>query len=1228
MRPLHLALVWHLHQPYYKDDLSGSYLLPWVRLRTCKDYRKMVSLLADYPRLRQTFNLVPSLLTQIDDYARSASRDLFLDLSRKPAQDLSAEERSFLLRWMRESPRFLRVQASPRYLELANRSETDGFTTQDLRDLQLWYNLAWCDPTWAEHDPGLSSLKAKDRNFTEEDKEVLFTAQLEAVRGLIPSYSDLARQGQVELTFSPAYHPILPLLCDLETAREARPDIELPPRRFSHPEDGKRQLEIGREEFRRLTGVSPRGLWPPELAVAEDMVGQAVKSGVDWFLADEHTLGRSLPDQLGRDGEGFVARPELLYQPWLLERGAGSVTALFRDNLLSNRLGFDYHRMPARDAVNDFMSRLRRIREQQGDERDFLVVVALDGENAWDFYPREGHDFLDALYEELQKSDEVVSTTVSDFLDAHPHRHRLQRLHAGSWIDASLDTWVGDPEHNLAWTLLSEVRDWLEAYAREHPDHPRLAEAWRELYITEGSDWFWWFSRKHDSGMDDIWDNQFRLHLQNVYKVLDSKPPSALFHPVLERRAKEVRRLPQGPFTPAGPEHPAWEQAGRYEVGGGFGALHKPAELVERILYGGDEERLHVRIDSPLTPAQLGKAGAEFWLYVSGRASGDQVGEPLASPLRPPAVDELAFEPRAAIRISSDDVTILRLEDGGSRAAPVARQPSAYPLCFSVPFAALDKSPGEPLQLALVAVRNGQDVEHVPPVGALSLRVPRSAGSVEGRGGEPLRLLIAASEVAPFAKSGGVADVTAALAKELRHQGHDVRLVLPRYRQVSVEGNSLREVIKGLEIRLDGESFACSILEGRLSEVPAYFVDCPALFDREGMYGYRDDDARFAYLSRAAIEMLRSLDFMPHVIHAHDWQTALIPNLLDRLYSADPELSTVATVLTLHNLAFQGVFGPAALRLAGLDRWGLIRVGVPELDEVVNFLGRGIYFADVVNTVSERYAAEIQTPEYGEGLDELLRTHAHKVFGVVNGIDTELFDPAVDPALPHRYSAADPGAKALNKRALRAELGLAESRVPLVALISRFYEQKGLELVQQALPALSQLDVQLAVVGTGDRRYEDMFRLAAARLPGRLAAHFGFEPGIAQRLYAGADMLLMPSRFEPCGLGQLIALRYGTIPIVRSTGGLADTIRDFDPVSDTGYGFTFAGYDPWELFGAVVRAVETYKHSPAWARLVRRAMRQDVSWARSAVHYADLYRTAMAAHRDRSGTPSAGLLPA
>jgi starch synthase len=1224
MRPLHLAFVWHLHQPYYKDDLTDSYLLPWVRLRSTKDYHKMAALLDSYPRVRQTFNLVPSLLTQIDDYGRPGEpgrdHDLFLRLSRKPARELTADERQFVLRWMRESPRFLRVQASPRYRELASRSESDAFTTEEVRDLQVWYNLAWCDPAWVDRDPLLSRLKAQDRDFTEADKEALFAAQLDMVRRIVPDFARLAERGQAELTFSPFYHPILPLLCDLESARQALPDIQLPTRQFAHPEDALQQIEAGREEFQRLTGVRPRGMWPSELAVADSVADLAVRAGVDWFLSDDAILGRSIDVFLGRDGDGRLHQPELLYQPWRIEREGGSTSVVFRDSLLSNLIGFDYHRMPARDAVGDFMGRLRGIRHQQGDDRDFLVVVALDGENAWDFYPREGHDFLNGLYEELERSEDIVCTTVAGFLDGHEYRHRLSRLHAGSWIGTSLDTWVGDPEHTTAWDQLAEARDWLADYAEHHPEDPGVAGAWREIRIVEGSDWFWWFSRKHDSGMDAIWDNQFRLHLRNVYKLVGAKPPTTLFRPILESGATEARRQPEGLFTPRDPSDPLWRLAGRYEVGSGLGALHKPVELVERLLYGCDESRMHVRIDATLGPEQLGESGVGFWLYLSGTAGGDEIGETFAAPLRPGAISDLGFEPGVVVRVEGGELTVARLNEGRTGAMPVAREPVASPTCFSVPFRALARAGGEPLQLALVVTREDRDVEHVTPVGSLGLRVPRSAGpSVDGDG-RPLRVLIAAAEVAPFAKAGGVADVTAALAKELRHHGHDVRLVLPRYRQVSVEKLGLRVALTGLRVPLGDQTLTCSILEGSLAGVPVYFVDCPQLYDRDGMYGFGDDDARFIYLSRAAIEMLRPLEFMPEVIHVHDWHVALIPNLLDRLYSEDPELSGIATVLTLHNLAFQGQFGPATLRLAELEGWGLIKVGIPHLDDVVNFLGRGISFADVVNTVSERYAEEIQKPEFGEGLDELLRAYAHKLYGIVNGIDTEIFDPAADPAVPHSYSASEPGGKALDKAALRTELGLADGTRPLIAFISRFYEQKGLELIQQALPALVGLDLQLAVLGAGDRRYEDMFRFAAAQHPGRIAAYIGFDSALAQRLYAGADMLLMPSRFEPCGLAQLISLRYGTIPIVRATGGLADTIEDYDPTTDRGFGFSFAPYDPWQLFGTVVRAVETYRHAATWTRLVRRAMREDVSWSRSAVQYVALYRSAIAGHRGhRSG---------
>src|SRR5579871_2782328 len=407
---LHLALVWHLHQPYYKDDLTGTYLLPWVRLRSAKDYHKMAALLDGYPKIRQTFNLVPSLLEQIEDYSQGSYQDLFLNISSRPAADLTAEEREFLLTWMRESPRFLRVQSSPRYLELAGRDARALFTTDDLRDLQVWFNLAWCDPAWAENDPRLAALRVKDRGFSEGDKTQLFEAMLEQVARVIPKYRELAARGQAELTYSPYYHPILPLLADAAGARLASPGLPLPELPFAHPEDAAAQLKLGREAFERLLGVKPAGLWPPEMAVGESMLPLVAEAGVQWMISDEGVLGRSLDLGISRDGDGRPDQPDLLYTPWTAEAGGREVTMVFRDALLSNLIGFEYHRLPPLDAARDFVGKLRRIAEHQG-ERDFLVTVALDGENAWDFYTRDGHDFLNALYTELEAAEDIVCTT-------------------------------------------------------------------------------------------------------------------------------------------------------------------------------------------------------------------------------------------------------------------------------------------------------------------------------------------------------------------------------------------------------------------------------------------------------------------------------------------------------------------------------------------------------------------------------------------------------------------------------------------------------------------------------------------------------------------------------------------------------------------------------------------------------------------------------------------------
>ena len=1220
MKPLNVAFVWHMHQPYYKDDLTSTYLLPWVRLRCAKDYYKMPALLDAYPKVRTTFNLVPSLLAQIEDYGKEESVDLFLNLSRRDAGELSDEEREFVLRWMRESPRALRVQQSPRYLELASRTVDEKFTTADMRDLQVWFNLAWCDPAWAESDPRLAELKRKDRDFSEADKEPLFEAQMEIMAKVIPKYRELADRGQADLTFTPYYHPILPLLCHVDSARTANPQIQLPERHFSHREDAERQIQLGQGLFERLVGRRPTGMWPSEMAVGESVVGLAAGAGLEWMISDEEVLARSLDTSFYRDGEGRVNSPDQLYRPFRVEREGRSIAMVFRDSQISNSIGFDYQRMPSVDAARNLVGRLKRIREQQGD-KDYLAVIALDGENAWEFYPRDGHDFLNALYTELEASSEIITTTVGDFLKEHPAEQPLNHLHTGSWIGASLDTWIGDPEHNIAWDLLAETRAWLDDQSRQRPkDSDQAALAWREILITEGSDWFWWFSRKHDSGMDPIWDNQFRLHLRNVYKLMSARAPARLFQPIIKRAATPERAVPAVSISPVSRADPAWSQAGYYLVGSGFGALHRPAGVVERIYYGCDKERVYVRIDSPRSPAELEAQGIEFWVYCSGAPDGALDGD-LELPVPLTRVADFGFDPIHVIRITpraqAAAAMVAQVAGDATHAKPEAEWELADSFFVSVPLKLLGRDAGDTLEMAVVVSREGRDIEQVPPSGSVGLRIPGDAAA-EAPGARPLKVLVATAELAPFAKSGSVADVTASLSKALRGLGHDVRVVLPRYGQIDVAKHALTPVVKDLQVPLGSQVVPATIFEGRLGDVVVYFVDCPSLYDREGIYGFGDDDARSTYFSRALLEMLPALEFVPDVIHVHDWYAALVPNLIDKIYSEGPT-ADVATALTIHNLASQGVFGFGALTLAGLDRWGLIRVGIPGLDNVVNVLGRGIHLADVVNTVSERYAAEMQTPEFGEGLDELLRSHAHKLHGIVNGIDYEIFDPHRDPNIPHHYSAAGPEPKALCRAELRSELGLEQSDMPLCAMVSRLYEVKGLDLVEQAMPALMQFGVQVVVIGTGDRRYEDMFHRWAAERPRQVAAAIGFDAPLAQRIYAGADVLWMPSRFEPCGLAQLIALRYGTIPVVRATGGLADTIKDYDPVASTGNGFTFKAYDAWQLFSAVVRAAETYRHPSLWNWLVRRAMSEDVSWSRSAQRYVQLYHTAIAARRERRG---------
>jgi starch synthase len=482
---------------------------------------------------------------------------------------------------------------------------------------------------------------------------------------------------------------------------------------------------------------------------------------------------------------------------------------------------------------------------------------------------------------------------------------------------------------------------------------------------------------------------------------------------------------------------------------------------------------------------------------------------------------------------------------------------------------------------------------------------------------QPLKILMLAAEVVPFVKVGGLADVVGALPKALRGLGHDVRLVMPRYGQVDAGRFGLVKVLEDVSVEMGMLRERVAVREGSVGEgIPVYMIDAPRYFERENIYGYTDDGERFILFCRAALEMVRELGWLPDVIHCHDWHTGIVPNWLHTVYADDAFFGGTATVYTIHNLAYQGIFGYRILEVAGVAAQGFLYPQIAELANVVDIMGRGILFADAITTVSERYAEEILTPSFGERLDHLLRSRRGRLFGILNGIDYGEMDPATDRYIAAQFDADSLEKRAENKRVLQGRGHLpVRGDVPVLAMIARLTDQKGFDLLGQIVQPLFAQGVQFVVMGVGDQHYQEMFQNLAVRYPEQVASFLTFNTELAQGIYAGSDMFLMPSRWEPCGLGQLIAMRYGSVPIVRSVGGLADTVQEYDPRTGEGNGFTFEQYDPWEFFAAIVRALEVYRFQDIWRKLQRRCMAADHSWQASAMRYVEVYRDAIAFHK-------------
>ncbi|REE88692.1 starch synthase [Paenibacillus taihuensis] len=484
-----------------------------------------------------------------------------------------------------------------------------------------------------------------------------------------------------------------------------------------------------------------------------------------------------------------------------------------------------------------------------------------------------------------------------------------------------------------------------------------------------------------------------------------------------------------------------------------------------------------------------------------------------------------------------------------------------------------------------------------------------------------MKILFAASEAVPLVKTGGLADVAGALPKALNARGADVRVILPKYDTIPAALVDEFETIATFSVRIGWRDQYCGLLKAELDGVVYYLLDNEFYFKRGGLYGYGDDAERFIFFCYAVMESLYHMDFRPEIIHCHDWQTGLIPFLHKTRYRFDPACADIATVYTIHNLKYQGVFGRELfkdLMNAGEDLF---------FSEGIEFYGAGncmlggLRYADKLTTVSPTYAQEIQTEYYGERLDGLLRHRSADLVGIVNGIDTDLFDPMNDPAIESPYRGSLPR-KRKNKLALQRELGLRESEdTPLLGIVSRLVDQKGLDLIAAVLDEIMQEDVQLVVLGSGDPQYEAMFRNAQLQRPERVATWFGFNDGLARRIYAGSDMYLMPSQFEPCGLSQLLALRYRSVPIVRETGGLRDTVLAYNEYTGEGNGFTFANYNAHDMLHTIRRAVGFYKDEAAWQQIVSNSAKEDYSWTRSAKAYMSLYNTISPLRKERQPWP-------
>ncbi len=605
--PLNVAFLWHMHQPYYVDPIHGTALMPWVRLHATKGYLDMIWLVEQFPEFHCTFNLTPVLLKQIQQLANDEVRDVWHELAvpapetLTPPQKVSLLEHFFKANWdnmVKPFPRYgALLQKRGLRISKSNLERTAaGFTDQELRDLQVWFNLTWFGYAAERLYPEIAGLKQKGRGFSEEDKQTVFEYQHDILQNVLGYYKAVADRGQIELSTTPFFHPIMPLVYNTEFARRCMPGRDLPPP-FSHPEDVRIQLALARDLHAQVFGAPPWGTWPSEGSVCPELIPILQELGYQWVATDEENLWRSLA----------VAHPgqtpdrAMLFQGYRAQFGDASACLAFRERGLSDFIGFSAARNEAQRAADSLFGQIEQVaRSARGP--DPLCTVILDGENAWENFPDGGQAFLRELYQRLCSRNEVRTTTLHDYFTAHPPDAILSTLHTGSWIHADFDIWIGDPEENRGWALLGQTRGFLQGMAdRRQITTKQHQKAMQEIYAAEGSDWFWWYGDDFVTENDVIFDELFRTHLQNVYRICGAPVPDVLNTSICRSEAAQEAHKPTDLITPTIDgritSYYEWAGAGVYEAGRNLGAMYQSERCIDAIHFGFDLANFYLRVD-------------------------------------------------------------------------------------------------------------------------------------------------------------------------------------------------------------------------------------------------------------------------------------------------------------------------------------------------------------------------------------------------------------------------------------------------------------------------------------------------------------------------------------------------------------------------------------------------------------------------------------------------------